>query len=105
MTLGTVTQQAMGADHFDAANHPTASFAAEIREAEAGYVADGTLTLKGNTAPVTLPFDLTLDGDTAQVTGTTTLDRRDFNIGESLKDEASLGFPVEVTVELTATRQ
>ena len=47
---------------------------------------------------------LTLDGDTATMTGTTTLDRRDFGIGQSYGDEASVGFPVTVTVDLVARR-
>ena len=36
--------------------------------------------------------------------GTVSLDRRDFAIGESMADESNLGFGVDVTINLTATR-
>ena len=105
LTLGSVTDQAMGADFFDVATYPTASFTGPITSDGAeGWRVDGTLTLKGQTAPVTLLFDLVMDGDTAQVDGTTDLDRLTFGIGETMSDEANLGFKVVVDVDLTATR-
>ena len=104
LTLGSVTDQAMGADFFNAADYPTATFSAPITTTADGYVADGTLTLKGQAAPVTLPFTLTLDGDTATMQGSTTLNRMDYGIGQSMSDESNLGFGVDVTVSLTATR-
>lgn len=104
LALGSVTEQAKGADFFDVSAHPSARFAAEITDASAGYLATGTLTLRGVTLPVTLPFSLTIEGDTARMTGQTTLDRRDFGIGASFSDEGSVGFSVIVTVDLTATR-
>lgn len=104
LTLGSVTQQALGADFFDAAQHPTATFQADILPAETGHIARGTLSLKGAEMPVELPFSLILDGDTAQMTGQVTLDRRDFSIGASMPDESSLAFKVIVDVSLTATR-
>ncbi|SMX51070.1 cytochrome b/b6 domain-containing protein [Actibacterium lipolyticum] len=104
LTLGSVTSQALGPDFFDAATFATATFNATIEPHEAGYAADGTLTLKGQEMPVTLLFDLTIEGDTATMSGKTTLDRRDFAIGNNYADESSLAFPVEVTVNLTAVR-
>jgi cytochrome b561/polyisoprenoid-binding protein YceI len=104
VTLGAVTKQATEAEFFDIATHPTATFTADILPADQGYVATGTLTLRGMEQPVSLPFSLDLQGDTAVMTGTTTLDRRDFGIGKSYGDEASVGFPVTVTVDLVARR-
>ncbi len=104
LTLGSVTNQALGADFFDATAFPTATFTAQIIAAEAGYIADGTLTIKDNSVAVALPFTLNIDGDTAQMTGSVTLDRRDFLIGQSMNDESNLAFPVEVSISLTATR-
>ena len=104
LTLGSVTDQAMGADFFNAAEFPTATFSAPITRTADGYVADGTLTLKGQTAPVTLPFTLTMDGDTATMQGSTTLDRMDYGIGGTMSDESNLGFGVVVDVALTARR-
>ena len=70
----------------------------------AGHVAEGTLTLRGVDQPVSLPFDLVIDGNTAQMTGTTTLDRRNYDIGAGQTDEGQLGFGVGVTVDLVAER-
>lgn len=104
LTLGSVTDQAKGADFFDVAAHPTALFEADILPAGADYMAQGTLTLRGATVPVTLPFTLDLQGDSATMTGATTLDRRDFGMGASYPDEGTIGFAVTVTARLTATR-
>lgn len=104
LTLGSVTDQAMGPDFFDAQNHPTAMFAGDIMNASDGYEAIGTLTVKDRTMPLTLPFMLSIDGDTAQMAGRISLDRRDFGIGTNLNDESSLAFNVAVQIELTATQ-
>lgn len=104
LTLGSVTKQALEAEFFDVATHPTAVFAADILPAATGYVAQGTLTLRGVTKPVALPFTLTIAGDVATMAGTVSLDRRDFGMGASYGDEASVGFAVEVTVNLVADR-
>jgi len=104
LTLGSVTDQAMGADFFDAATFATAVFAADLMHAADGYVAVGTLTIKDNAVPLTLPFSLFIEGDTAQMNGRLTLDRRDFGIGDNMADESSLGFAVPLEINLTATR-
>lgn len=109
LTLGSVTDQATGTEFLNAAEFPTATFDADLKRAAegsaTGYVADGTLTIRGETIPVTLPFDLALEGDTAQATGGLTLDRRDFAIGtRTYADEGSVAFAVAVTIDLTATR-
>jgi cytochrome b561/polyisoprenoid-binding protein YceI len=104
LQLGSVTGQAMGADFFDAEAFPTAVFAAKIRANGDAYTADGTLTIKGNTVPMVLPFTLAIDGDTAQMSGNVTLDRRSFQIGQTMSDESNLAFAVDVAVSLTATR-
>jgi len=103
LTLGSVTDQAKDADFFDTANHPAAIFAATITRLEGtSHEATGTLTLRGAEVPVTLPFTLDVDGDTARMTGEMTLDRRDFGMGASYSDEATVGFGVTVHVALTA---
>lgn len=104
LTLGSVTTQALGADFFDAAGFPTAVFEAGIIAGDGAYEATGTLKLKGTTIPVTLPFTLDFDGDTARMEGRLSLDRRDFGIGLALTDPAQLAPEVVVTVALTATR-
>lgn len=104
LSLGSVTDQAMGPDFFDATTFPTATFAAEINPAPDGYVAKGTLTIKNQAMPVDLPFSLQIIEDTAEMQGSLSLDRRDFGIGMNMPDEGSLKFGVDVRVNLTATR-
>ncbi|SDI08070.1 cytochrome b/b6 domain-containing protein [Lutimaribacter saemankumensis] len=107
LTLGSVTDQALGPDYFDAATHESARFNAEIARSEGGaraYAATGTLTIKDQSVPVTLPFDLEIADGTATMTGGLTLDRRDFGIGAQMTDPGQLGFAVEVSVGLTARR-
>jgi cytochrome b561/polyisoprenoid-binding protein YceI len=104
LTLGSVTDQAMGPDFFNVEEFPTATYTAEITTTTDRTTATGTLTIKDQSVPLELPFDLTIDGDTATMKGATTLDRRDFNIGDNMNDESSLKFPVQVQIELTATR-
>lgn len=105
LSLGTVTDQAMGADYFAASTYPTARFEAEIEKLAAGYQAVGTLTIRDKTQPLTLPFDLTLDGDTASMSGSVTVNRMDYDVGLATKDAGSLGFEVLIDVALTAARQ
>ena len=100
LTLGTVTSQAMGADFFDAAQHPTALFEAQIVDGEAGLVADGILSIKGAAVPVSMPFDLTIADGQATAAGTLTVDRRDFGVGAA--DEGNVGGAVVIAFDLTA---
>ncbi|MGC3936915.1 cytochrome b/b6 domain-containing protein [Roseobacter sp. EG26] len=104
LTLGSVTSQALGADFFNAEAFPTAVFAADIVKLEEDYEAQGTLTLKEAAMPVTLPFTLEITEGIATMSGSTTLDRRNYGIGDNQKDEASLGFTVAVQISLTAAR-
>lgn len=104
LTLGSVTQQAMGPDYFASQDFPTARFTADILKTEEGYRADGVLTLRGVEQQVRLPFALTLDGTTAQMQGSTSLDRRVYEIGAGMTDESQLGFEVIVSVDLSAER-
>lgn len=103
--LAAVTDQAKAPEFFDVAAFPTATFKADITPAGETFTAAGTLTLRGVEKPVTLPFTLRIDGDTATMTGETRLDRRDYGMGPSYPDEATVGFPVTVKIALTAKRQ
>lgn len=105
LTLGSVTDQAMGPDFFAVESHPTAVFDAQIVKLVESYEARGTLGIKGSEAAITLPFTLDMDGDTATMRGQIELDRLTFGIGANLPDESSLSFPVLVKITLTATRR
>lgn len=103
-TLGTVTDQLRGPDFLDAETAPLALFQAEIRPEGEGYLAEGHLNLRGETLPVTLPFDLDIADGIARMQGATALDRRDWGIGAAYPDDATLGFEVAIQVSLTASR-
>lgn len=104
VTIGTVTDQAKGADFFDTAAHPTAVYQANIRPEGDSFIADGTLSLKGQDVPLRLPFTLQITDGIAQMAGTVTMDRRDWSIGTSYPDEATVGFGVDLDVSLRAYR-
>lgn len=104
LTLGSVTDQAMGPDFFDAAQYETAIFNADIITGIDGFIAEGTLTIKDVSTPVSMPFNLSRAEDDANVQAQLTLDRMAFGIGASMPDESSLAFAVNVTIDLTATR-
>jgi cytochrome b561/polyisoprenoid-binding protein YceI len=104
LKLGSVSGEAMGSDFFDVTTFPTAVFTADITADGPTYIATGTLAIKDISIPVTLPFVLLLDGDTAEVAGSLALDRRDFKIGQGMADETNLSFGVTVNIHLTATR-
>jgi len=102
LVLGSVTAQALGIDFFDAVTFPTAVFAADIIPVPDGYVAEGGLTIRDRSIPVTLHFDLFINDGVAEMKADLFLDRRDFGIGDNMPDEKSLGFSVKVDAELTA---
>jgi cytochrome b561/polyisoprenoid-binding protein YceI len=104
LTLGSVTAQAMGPDFFDATQFETATFTADIISEIDGFYADGTLSVKGNTVPVRMPFRLSVEGDDAKMSANLTLDRLDFGVGANMADESSLAFAVQVNIDLSATR-
>lgn len=104
LTLGSVSQQAKGPDFLDSASHSNAVFSADIIRTDGTYRATGTLTLRGTSLPLTLPFTLAFDGDRATMSGSTRIDRRDYGMGPTYPDEATVGFGVAIDVSLTAQR-
>lgn len=104
LRLGSVTDQAMGPDFFNAQEYETASFTADLVTEVDGFMANGTLTIKGESTPVNMPFRLSTTGQDANVQAQLALDRRTFGIGDNMADESALAFAVDVKIELTATR-
>ncbi|MGB0681545.1 MAG: cytochrome b/b6 domain-containing protein [Magnetovibrionaceae bacterium] len=104
--IGAVTAQALGKDFLDVAAFPTASFEtmAFRQTGEGTYEADSLVTLKGQTAETVFTFKAAVADGRLTLTGSTRLQRLAFNIGNSVKDEATLAGAVEVTVELEASR-
>ena len=89
-------------DWFDAEAHPKGSFVAQKfsrGDGEGAYVAHGSLTLRGVEKPFDLPFQLSIDGDRAEVTGEAVIDRSAFGIGVNA-DPDGAWVPLDVTLKI-----
>ncbi|MDK3072931.1 cytochrome b/b6 domain-containing protein [Sedimentitalea sp. JM2-8] len=104
LALGSVSSQATGPDFLDGIDFPVAHFRSDISRTTEGYVLSGPLTIRGISVPVSMPFDLTLAGDTATVSGAVIVDRLMHGIGTTVTDPKTLGRYVQVKVDLTAER-
>ncbi|MEM6275654.1 MAG: cytochrome b/b6 domain-containing protein [Pseudomonadota bacterium] len=103
LTLGSVTNDALSADFLSVEAFPTAKVAGDLVAVGESYELRGSITIKGTEVPLTLPFDLALDGDMAEANGTVELQRLDFNVGESMPTGSDVGLSVSVAIGLTAT--
>ena len=95
-------------DWFDTSKFPQAQFVStKISKTGANaFEAQGNLTIKGISKPVTLPFTLAPEGDHWRAQGKTTLTRTDFHIGTGQwSNDATVKFGVDVTVDLAARPQ
>ena len=88
-------------DWFDTATNPKATFVASRfdKTGEGRFVAHGKLTLRGVSRPLDLPFRLKIDGDRAEVSGVTSLDRTAFGIGQG-EWKSTDQIPAKVTVRI-----
>jgi len=96
-----------GAEGFAVSQFPTAVFKVSGFTHKSGdaYAAQGTLSLKGMSRPVTLPFTLTLSGNTAHVVGKAQVMRTDFHVGTGEWEKPDpVAHEVTVNVDLTATK-
>ncbi|MEX0373134.1 YceI family protein [Spiribacter roseus] len=76
-----------------------------IRATEDGYAAEGTLTIRGNSHPVTLPFTWQVDGDRAMMDGAVVIDRTRYGVGQGdWSDPSVAGHDVRVVVDLTLSK-
>lgn len=97
----------VGPDWFNASSNPDAIFETiSIEHAQSdNYIAIGNLTIRGVKMPVSLPFTLVINGDTAKMTGTAKVDRMDFGMGgEQWDDPQTVGHDVEIAVDLSVVR-
>ncbi|HEY1709747.1 MAG TPA: YceI family protein [Rhizomicrobium sp.] len=96
-----------GPQGFDPGKFPTAKFeAAKFTHGQGNaYVADGTLSLHGVTKHITLPFTLTITGNTAHMVGKAVLARPDFGLAQGeFSGETPIAHAVTVNVDLTASK-
>ncbi|HVZ99221.1 MAG TPA: YceI family protein [Caulobacterales bacterium] len=92
---------------FDVAGHPSATFRTSAIRALGGdsYEARGTLSLKGVSQAVRLPFTLIIRGDRAIMDGHVELDRLALDLGKSsFPDDSTVARAVRVDVHVEATR-
>lgn len=108
LELGSIADTAKGPDFLNAAAHPSATLSADILPpaTEGGpETLKGTMTIAGKAVPLEFPATITTEGDTATARGQFRLDRRDYGVGAGYADETTVGFGVDVTLDLTAKRQ
>jgi polyisoprenoid-binding protein YceI len=75
-------QMLKGPDFFGSAAGPAVFRSSKIQKFSGEhYTASGTLTMNGESRPITLDFQLHIAEDTATVTGSSRLNRADFGIG------------------------
>jgi len=94
-------------DWFSARAFPKATFTASSFKALGGgkYQAIGTLTVRGVTKPLTLPFTLVITGDTARMTSSVGINRLAFGVGQGdWKTTEVVPATVTVNISLTAKR-
>ncbi len=77
---------------FNVAKFPTATFASSAIKSLGGgrFEVAGTLTIKGNAQPVTVPVTVTQAGGTSTATGSFAIKRLDFRIGEGEWTDTSM---------------
>jgi polyisoprenoid-binding protein YceI len=85
------------ADFFDAAKYPQAHFVTQsfAKAADGGLEAQGSLTIRDKSKPVTLKVKFTPAGDKATLDVDATLNRLDFGLGTG-SDWADIGKDVQV---------
>lgn len=93
-----------GEDFFDRKKFPQAHFVTSsfAKSADGSVTAQGTLTIRDQSKPVTLKVKFAANGDKATLDVDTTLKRLDFDLGTS-KDWAEIGADVPVHGHLALT--
>jgi polyisoprenoid-binding protein YceI len=94
-----------GPDFFDTAKYPQAHFVTTgFRSVGGKVVADGQLTLRGVTKPVSLAVDFKPQGGHATLDVSATLKRLDFDVGGGqYADTSVIGADVKVSAHLVLT--
>lgn len=94
-----------GADFFNATKFPQAHYVTTgFRQVGGQVIADGQLTLRGITRPVSLKVTFAPNGKAATLDVSGTLKRLDFNVGGGeYADTSVIGADVKVTAHLNLT--
>lgn len=103
-----IQQEIAGADWFDARQFPAATFTATVfrKVDDSHFEAEGTLTIRDHSRPLTLPFTFAEAAGRATVTAAVSLKRNDYGIGQGRwATDPSVAQDVKVEIALEATRQ
>jgi len=97
---------------FDVDQFPTASFTAENCELQSmnSFVADGSLTIRNQTNPISFPFDFEVEMYDGQprfhLTSSVTIQRLDYGVGQGYwANTASIPNDVEIEIDVYAGPQ
>ena len=96
-----------GAQGFQVSQFPQARFETTSISHTTGsqYIARGNLTIRGVSKPVTLNFQLSLNGDKAHMNGTADVMRGDWGLGQGeWASEKTISHHVGIFVDLNATK-
>ncbi|MEO6719642.1 MAG: YceI family protein [Ferruginibacter sp.] len=91
-----------GATWFDSAAYPVITYVSKkISPAAGGYVAEGTLTAKGVSKDVTIPFTFSGDNTAGAFKGSFTIKRSEYGIG---KVDAEVGDDVTIKLDIPVNK-
>lgn len=85
---------------FDAATYPFITYTSNlIQKTRTGYMVKGTLTIRGISKPVTIPFKFSGNGASGFFDGFFSINRMDYNIGKAgaIADEIKIKIKVPVS--------
>lgn len=94
-------------DWFATAKFAQATFVSKTFKSLGGgrYEAAGTLTLRGVSRPLSVPFSLKIDGDRARMMGSAVINRRVFGVGQGQFAPAeTIPLDVKVGISIVAKR-
>lgn len=97
-----------GGDFFAVDRWPTATFESDSVTAEGpdSYTASGTLSIRGQSKPLEVPFEFHVTGNCATASGSTTIKRLDYGIGQGeWSDTKWVGDDVEIDFDVTLAPQ
>lgn len=90
-----------GEEYFHAAVHPTITMTStSFRKSGSNFIGVFNLTIKGVTKRIEMPFSFQESNSQATFSGSFTIDRLDFGVGESswiLSDDVKIEIAIEVT--------
>ena len=105
---GTRDSSLKGDEWFATDEHPQATLSSTAFRStgDGNFEMDADLTMRGQTNPLTLPFTLTEQGDGVVATGSVSIDRTDYGVGQGdFLTGSTVGLDVLITIDIAATPQ